>query len=131
MSAKGQNLGGRDIPMNAAADLSARQYCWVKLGGTGLQDIDLCGASDDPIGVLQDKPSDTKPEARVRISGTTVVHAGAAITRGKYLVVGDAYGRVTMAVGETYYGAQQQIVGLALEAAAAADDEIVMLIRFL
>lgn len=41
----------------AAADLSAKQYHFVKLNGTGTGVVACNGATDKPIGVLQNKPT--------------------------------------------------------------------------
>ena len=41
----------------AGADLSAKQYHFVKLNGTGTQVVACNGVTDKPIGVLQNKPT--------------------------------------------------------------------------
>lgn len=63
----------------AGADLSAKQYHFVKLSGTT---VVLCDdLTDVPIGVLQNTPDDGQP-AEVVIIGITKVSSDAALTVG-------------------------------------------------
>lgn len=61
--------GGQDIVLTAAADLTAAQYHFVKLDGSG--DVVLCSAAgEEPLGVLQNAPNTGEP-AVVRVDGVT------------------------------------------------------------
>ncbi|MDO9016671.1 MAG: hypothetical protein Q8S73_43005 [Deltaproteobacteria bacterium] len=61
--------GGGDLVLTAGADLSAAQYHFVKLDGSG--DVVLCSAAgEEPLGVLQNAPEATEP-AIVRYDGVT------------------------------------------------------------
>lgn len=74
----------------ASADLSASQYCFVKLDSNGK--LALCGSGDLAFGVLQDKPDAANRAGRVCIDGVTKVVVGGSITLGT-TVVSDASGR--------------------------------------
>lgn len=68
------------ITLVAGADLSAKQYYFVKLNSSG--EAVLCsGATDKPIGVLQNDPTSGK-EAIVTVVGGTKVVASASIDEG-------------------------------------------------
>ena len=74
-----------DITLLAYADLSAYQYHFVKL--TSDNTCTVCdGASDVPVGILQNKPTAAGQAARVRIMGVSRIYTGTtAITRGGYV----------------------------------------------
>ncbi len=80
----------------AGADLSAHQYKFVKLNGTG--QVVVCGAAgESAFGVLQDKPNAAGKAACVATLGVSKVVAGAAVAPGD-LVTTDAQGRAVAAV---------------------------------
>src|SRR3954471_3680631 len=64
-----------DLTYPANADLSAKQYLFVKLLSTGK--VDVCSATTDkPYGILQNKPT-ANQAAQVRILGISkLVYAG-------------------------------------------------------
>lgn len=64
----------------AGADLSTKQYTFVKLNSSG-EVIAAAAATDIPIGVLQNNPA-SGAEASVTIVGGTKIVAGAAIGEG-------------------------------------------------
>lgn len=68
------------ITLEAAADLSSAQYCFVKLDSNGKAAL-LTSATDKPIGVLQNQPIAGK-EASIVVEGGTKVKASAGITLG-------------------------------------------------
>lgn len=73
-----------DLTFIAAADLSAKQYYFVKFNTTEGQ-VDVCsGTTDIAIGVLQNNPASGKA-AIVRFFGRTKVSADAALTVGLVL----------------------------------------------
>jgi hypothetical protein len=65
----------------AGADLSAKQYYFVKSNGTDNQVIVCAAATDVPIGVLQNAPA-SGGVAEVCIAGITKVSSDAALTAG-------------------------------------------------
>jgi hypothetical protein len=68
------------ITLVAGADLSANQYYFVKINSSGL--AVLCsGATDKPIGVLQNDPASGE-EAVITVVGGSKVVAGASIDEG-------------------------------------------------
>lgn len=111
----------KTLTLVAAADLSAQQYRFVNLDGTGK--AALAGAGAEAVGVLQNKPV-ANAEATVADiggGGTSKVVAGAAIAAGAR-VASDASGRaVTAGVGNA-------ILGRARVAAAAAGEIIPVLL---
>lgn len=67
--------------LEAAADLSAKQYHFVKVDANGRAAI--CTSLDDlPVGVLQNDPSALGQEATIMALGITKVVADAALTIG-------------------------------------------------
>lgn len=69
-----------DWSFEAAADLSAKQYYFVKISSAGK--VDVCSAvTDVPIGVLQNKPASGQM-ASVRIIGITKISSDEALTAG-------------------------------------------------
>lgn len=99
----------------AAADLSAKQYTFVKV--TGARAVNSATAlGERTYGVLQNKPLAGDP-AVVRRVGVSLVKASAAIAAGAKVTTTATGLAVTAA-------ATQHIVGTALEAATAANDLI-------
>lgn len=69
----------------AAGDLSTKQFYIVKL--TAEDTVDVCsGATDVPLGILQNKPDAANKPAEVMIMGISKVNADAALS------VGNQYG---------------------------------------
>ena len=65
----------------AAADLSAKQWYWVKV--TADNTVNVCAATTDkPIGILQNKPSGSGQAAVVMIHGVSKASADASVTVG-------------------------------------------------
>ncbi|NPV72075.1 MAG: DUF2190 family protein [Firmicutes bacterium] len=119
-----------DFTLEAAADLSASQYRFVRVDANGR--AALCGAGQPAVGVLQNKPSAAGQAAQVRALGITKVVAGAAIAKGA-LVASDASGQAvaaTVTTANTTTGALtgSHVAGIALEAAAAAGGVISVLL---
>jgi len=98
----------------AAADLSASQYLFVKMG-TNADEVILCGDGEDAVGVLCEPANDTEA-ACVAVGGQSKVVAGAAVTVGAKLAC-DAAGKAVVATtGDV-------VMGTAL--AAGALDEVI------
>lgn len=68
-----------DFTFVAEADLSAKQYFFVSVSGTG--GVVLTGAGATAIGILQNKPT-LGQAATVRVSGISQVSIGANIATG-------------------------------------------------
>jgi Uncharacterized conserved protein (DUF2190) len=104
----------------ASADLSASQFRVVKLGSTGI--AVATAATDNIVGVLQDKPAAAGRACQVMVHGISRVVASAAITKGAFLTATTG-GKVV-----TTTTAGQHIIGTAVEDAAADGDVIACLI---
>lgn len=105
----------------ASADLSASQDCFVKVDSNGRVELNSDGGL--AIGVLGNKPTLLDQAASVMTAhGRKVtVKAGDVITKGQSLA-SDSSGRaIPVATSGDY------ILGIALEAAAAANERITML----
>ena len=72
--------GTLKITLIAGADLSAKQYYFVKMSADNTCVI-CSAATDSPIGVLQNSP-EANEEASVTVIGGTKLVAGAAIAAG-------------------------------------------------
>jgi hypothetical protein len=104
--------------ITAGADLSTKQFFFVKLNATR-QVILVSGATDRPLGVLQNKPTASGQPATVAGPGAvTKVSAGGTITAGDS-VGSDASGEaITLLEGTD---TTKYILGIALESAVDGD----------
>lgn len=106
------------ITLAAAADLSTKQFYFVKIDSNGK--AALCsGATDKPIGVLQNTPASDE-EAVITVVGGTKVVASASLDEGTAIGTTSAgkAGAKTVGTDTTNY-----IVGTII-LAAGADGEI-------
>lgn len=71
------------ISLTAGADLSAKQYFFVKLNGSG-NAIVCAAATDVPVGVLQNNPTSGQT-AEVVVIGMTKISADAALSIGDFI----------------------------------------------
>lgn len=86
-----------EITLPANADLSTKQYFFVKLtNSSGTGRVALAGDGEFAIGVLQNKPAAAGDTAKVAISGIAKVEAGGVITAGNPVAV-DASGNAVAA----------------------------------
>jgi hypothetical protein len=106
------------VTLVAGADLSAKQYNFVKLNGSG-QAVAVAAITDIPIGVLQNAPRSGE-EASVLVSGGTKLVAGEAITLPAFLSTTSAGKADKVAITDT----TQFVVGQALTA-AGGDAEVI------
>lgn len=116
-------IPGFTFAREAAVDLSASQYCAVASDANGRLVLPAAGALC--LGVLQNKPASLGAEGSVMVDGVTKMLASAAITVGSPVTV-DAAGKAnsTLAAGN-------QVIGVALTAAAAANEVIsVLMVRY-
>ena len=107
------------VTLVAGADLSSKQYTFVKLNSSG-EAIAAAAATDIPVGVLQNAPI-AGQEAEVLIVGGTKVVAGAAIAEGAQLGT-SATGKAVALVAGT--DTTKYVVGTLLTE-SAADGNIV------
>lgn len=125
---------GVDITLLAAADLSAKQFHFVKVDSNGKAAV--AGLGEAAIGVLQNNPGDGQA-ATIRISGKSKVVADAAITAGA-LLKSSADGQAATATASTVNTSDagaasdplvgSHVIGVATSTAAAAAEVIDMLI---
>jgi hypothetical protein len=101
----------------AGADLSTKQYTFVKLNASG-EVIAAAAATDIPIGVLQNNPT-SGAEASVTIVGGTKIVAGAAIGEGA-LVGTSSTGKAVALVAGT--DTTKYVVGTLLTESGADGD---------
>lgn len=106
------------VTLVAGEDLSAKQYHFVKIdNGTG-KAVAVSGATDNPIGVVQNNPASGQ-EAEVLISGGTKLKAGGSASAGEPLFASASATGVTLAFGTTASAAYS--VGKFITAAAAGE----------
>ena len=117
-----QAIEGIDITMEAASDLSAKQYFAVKMSAA--DKVDVAGANEKAIGILQNEP-ESGEAALVRITGTSKVksHDGSGIAVGD-LLTPDANGKL-----EEVDADKEWCIAQALEASSADDDVIEAIVR--
>lgn len=106
------------VSFTAGADLSAKQYNFVKISGTGV--VIVAADTDVPIGVLLNDPASGETAA-VCVSGVVKLEASAAITAGAVLGTSAAGLAVTRVPGTD---TTKYIVGRAITAAGASGDII-------
>ena len=112
-------LPGQVATFTAAADLSAKQYYFVKI--TADNTVNVCAAvTDIPIGVLQNAPASGEA-ASVMLYGISKVSANEAIAVGNNIGTGDDGQADVVAAGTD---TTVRLVGQALEAASAAGEII-------
>jgi hypothetical protein len=112
-------LPGQVATFTAAADLSAKQYYFVKI--TADNTVNVCAAvTDVPIGVLQNAPASGEA-ASVMLYGISKVSANEAIAVGNNIGTGDDGQADVVAAGTD---TTVRLVGQALEAASAAGEII-------
>jgi hypothetical protein len=110
---------GKCVTLPASGDLSASQYCFVKLSGGS---IALCSTGQEAVGVLQDDPAASGRGGSVMLNGITKVKAGGTLTASQN-VGSDSSGRaITPATGA-------YILGKVLENASTNDIVACLLVR--
>lgn len=107
---------GQIAPLTAGAAIAALVF--VKVGASDNNVITVAASTDTPVGINK-LAAASGAAAGIQISGVSRVLCGAAVTRGSKLM-SDASGRVINFVA----GAGNTMVGIALEAGAAANSII-------
>lgn len=88
--------------MLAAADLSTKQYCHVKV--TADRTVNVAGNGQECLGILQDKPAAAARACSVGTGGISKVLLGGTVNAGQY-ISSDANGAaVVPATGERITG---------------------------
>jgi hypothetical protein len=100
----------------AGEDLSAAQYKFVKIDNADGDVVAVSGATDRPVGVLQNAPT-AGQAAEVTIVGGTKIVAGGSASAGEPVFSSASATAVTLAFGTT--GSAAYAVGAFIEPAAA------------
>lgn len=106
-----------DLSLEAEADLSAKQFHLIKLDSSGK--VALAGSAERAIGVLQNNPS-TGEAAQVRVLGVSKVVSGYSFGVGTVLA--------SDASGKAITSSSAKPIGIALEAATAANQIVSVLV---
>ena len=106
------------ISLAAGADLSAKQFTFVKMSGTGV--IAVAAATDVPVGVLVNTPTSGKT-AEVVVAGIVKLKASAAISAGALVGTTSSGTAVTLTAGTD---TTKYVLGQAITAAGASGDII-------
>jgi hypothetical protein len=77
-------IPGFVVSLEAAADLSAHQYKFVKLNSSG-QIAAIAAATDIPVGVLQNKPAAAGDVGEVMVLGVTKLQGDADLVKGNQI----------------------------------------------
>lgn len=102
----------------AGADLSAAQYKFVKIDNATGNAVLVNGATDRPVGVLQNNPLSGQ-EAEVLIVGGTKIECGGAASAGQPMFSSASANAVTLTFGTT--GSAAYVVGTFVTNAAAGE----------
>jgi hypothetical protein len=95
--------------LTASADLSAKQYLFVKMSGETT--VTVCAAATDkPIGVLQNTPTSGQ-EAEVAVSGLTKIIGTADLNFGDSIGTSSGGHAVAKSAGTVDYIVGQVILG--------------------
>jgi hypothetical protein len=105
------------ITLEAGADLSAKQYYFVKLDATG-KAVVCSGVTDKPVGVLQNDPTSGQA-AEVVVAGLTKVSTNAALAIAD-LIGTSADGQAAAYVAGT--DTTKYVVGTILVTSGGADE---------
>ena len=111
-----QLVTGNEVSYEAAADLSGKQFHLVKLDAAGAGKVNLCGASDIPVGALQNRPRAGDAAAVITLSGAVakVVSDGS----GTAVAVGDTIGANAHGKAIKKAASGNWYLGIALEASS-------------
>lgn len=102
----------------AGADLTAAQFKFVKISGTG---VVLAAAGNDALGVLLNKPASGEA-AEIQIGGIAKVQADAALATTGTKIMSSADGQAAAATSTNH------VLGRTLTVSAAAGDIIEVLL---
>ncbi len=107
---------------DADADLSTKQFYFVKMT-TNPREIGVCSAATDrPIGILQNKPDAAGKGAEVMVIGRSKVNSDAALNEGD--AIGPSADGQAIAKAQTTAGDTTEYVGGTVIAASGAAGEM-------
>ena len=110
-----------NITLKAGADLSAKQYFFVKIDGDG--DVVLAGNGENAIGVLQNAPASGEA-ANIAVAGVSKVIIGDTTSLDSGVVISsDANGKATLGVSTDF------ALAILIEDTTANDDVVSCLIQ--
>lgn len=99
------DMGAIDISLPTATDLSALQYCYVKLHATTGKVV-ACGLNEKMAGILQNAPvgsASADAVAQIRVGGVSILKVAETIIPGNFLTsTAASLGEVCDAAGEEY-----------------------------
>ena len=108
----------------AGADLSAKQYHFVKISSSDDETVELAGANGRAIGVLMNDPKQGEPAEVALIGGGAKLKMDEAAAVGKYLTSSaNSQGEVADAAGE-------HVAALLMEGASDGDIAEVLVVCF-
>jgi len=100
------------LAFKAGADLSAKQFCFVKFGADA-ETVVLCGAGEKAIGVLQNNP------ALGQVAEVAIMHGGAKVKSAGVIALGDLIASDANGLAVVASTSGHFIVGQAFEAGVA------------
>jgi hypothetical protein len=110
-----------NITLKAGADLSAKQYFFVKIDANG--DVVLAGNGENAIGVLQNAPASGEA-ANIAVAGVSKVIIGDTTSLDSGVVISsDADGKATLGVSTDF------ALAILIEDTTANDDVVSCLIQ--
>jgi hypothetical protein len=110
-----------NITLKAGADLSAKQYFFVKIDANG--DVVLAGNGENAIGVLQNAPASGEA-ANIAVAGVSKVIIGDTTSLDSGVVISsDANGKATLGVSTDF------ALAILIEDTTANDDVVSCLIQ--
>ena len=110
-----------NITLKAGADLSAKQYLFVKIDANG--DAVLAGNGENAIGVLQNAPASGEA-ANIAVAGVSKVIIGDTTSLDSGVVISsDANGKATLGVSTDF------ALAILIEDTTANDDVVSCLIQ--
>ena len=110
-----------NITLKAGADLSAKQYFFVKIDANG--DAVLAGNGENAIGVLQNAPASGEA-ANIAVAGVSKVIIGDTTSLDSVVVISsDANGKATLGVSTDF------ALAILIEDTTANDDVVSCLIQ--
>lgn len=116
-----ENLGATTHSLPVNADLSASQYCFVKVNSSS--QWALVGDGEDANGVLQDDPAASGRPGSVALTGNvTKVKAGGTVTAGN-VVSSDSTGRAVNSASGDY------ILGRAVTGTTTANEIVEIILE--
>lgn len=93
---------GRIISLLAGADLSAKQYCHVKMSAN--RTVVAAGNGQECVGILQDNPNVAGHAGAVMVDGVSKVLFGGTVAAGGYISADASGFAVAPATGERITG---------------------------